>query len=87
MTDGNELAHPRTDSAHNRDFQVTAVYSVGGLTKREYMASLAMAAIISAPNDSISQDMAGNCRANPDELGKKAVEFADALIESLNTKP
>lgn len=44
-----------------------------GLTKREYLAGLAM------------QSLATDVRGNPEHVAKQAVEHADALLKQLQT--
>lgn len=62
-----------------------ALATMGGLTKREYFAALAMQALVS--NSSIF-DFFQRAKISPkevrEETGKTAVQFADALIEALN---
>ena len=53
----------------------TASYTSGGLTKREYFASMAMQGILSNPNNHSFTQKA---------IAISSVEMADALIKELN---
>ena len=52
-------------------------FTVGGLTKRELIAAMAMQGLLADPN----------VRLKPDTMSKWAVDQADALIERLNADP
>lgn len=76
MTNGNDNAYPVTDT--NSDMGIKRTELVGGLTKREYFAGLAM------------QGMIASCTSvdfpfvTPEEAGINACKYADALIAELN---
>jgi hypothetical protein len=52
-------------------------FTVGGLTKRELIAAMAMQGLLADPN----------VRLKPDTMSKWAVDQADALIERLSADP
>ena len=66
-TGGNESAFPR-------EFGVVD-YGVHGLTKREWLAGLAMQGIMANPSFTTN---------SPEDIAAGAIEQADALIEELN---
>lgn len=62
------------DTAHSYGYASTySTYNIKGLTKREYFAAIAMQGILS-----------GKIQYGSKIVADYAVEYADALIESLN---
>lgn len=72
-TNPNDTAYP---SAAISNYEETN--AVGGLTKREYFAAMAMQGILSNEGILIQEMMEINC--------SDAVKYADALIAELNRK-
>lgn len=62
----------KSDSHDPENYNVTNVWSEGGLTKREYFAASIMTGLVSV-----------NEIGDPNSTAFLAVEFADALIEEL----
>jgi hypothetical protein len=80
MTNGNSNAYPQIETSvdFNRttDKHESRVHSMGGLTKREYFAAMAMQGIATKKGSQVFADMPG--------FGRDAVRLADALIDALN---
>lgn len=79
MKNRNEPAFPEVDSnCEAADGGVSSVYSTGGLTKREYFASMAMQGMITALRLDSSPTWGDSI-----EISRCAVVAADALIDEL----
>lgn len=78
MTNGNDSASPQiqTDLDINNPTWVGEVYSVGGLTKREYFAGLATQGLMAANGDFPAFTL--------EQFASRSVGMADALIAALN---
>lgn len=77
-TSGNDLAYPeiKTESDWNDTGAYGNVYSFGGLTKREYFASMAMQGLLSEP--------AVQTKTHMECIAHNSVLIADELIKALN---
>jgi hypothetical protein len=69
--DGNDLAHPVKHS-YGEEF-----FTIGGLTKREKIAAMAMQGMLANPTFGCPKNVAA----------QHATQYADALIERLNADP
>jgi hypothetical protein len=75
MSNANEPAFP--SQTHEYDGQGKVLqYDIGGLTKREHIAAMALQGWLATFTDP-------DCRALPDKCAKFAVECADALLAEL----
>ena len=57
-----------------------------GMTLRQWYAGQALAGLLAAPSDSISQDVGPDARDNPHKAATWCVEFADAMLDALERK-
>jgi hypothetical protein len=69
--DGNDLAHPVKHSYGEE------IFTIGGLTKREKIAAMAMQGMLANPTFGCPKNVAA----------QHATQYADALIERLNADP
>lgn len=83
---GDDLAFPRLDESYkNRDGEFSHS-SVGGLTKRELFAAMAMQTICAGPGARMVADRDGRYNQTnwKEVVAMNSVEFADALIAELS---
>ncbi len=87
MSNANEPAYPaiKTDAAYDGDGRgvpYSNVYSVGGLTKREYFAAMAMQGLLACDGERCFS-AALTLKDSREERAKSAIAYADALLAEL----
>lgn len=82
MENGNTSAFPETSVRYDEYGKPLESYIIGGLTKREHFAGLAMQGLLSQSPVHLHGNKEGQCV--PSELCKEAIEYADKLLHQLS---